>query len=88
MLRRNVFAPPDPRRSEFVSPGEKHRDRKAEQEKDDHQPHTPAWNLKKWKRLRRDLDKQPGHDEIGDRDFVDASPSHFGEKLSGGHSFI
>ena len=43
-------------------------------------------NFKKWKCLGRNLNKKPGHDEIGDGNTVDASPSHFGEKLSGGHS--
>ena len=86
MLRRHVFGPLDSLRREFVRPGKNHCDRRAEQEKDDHQPHTPVRNFKKWKRLRRDLDKKPRHDPIGDRYFVDASPLELREKSSGVHS--
>ncbi len=91
-------APPTPARPPFVRPDfrftldsfrrdlerprQDERDRKSENEQQHHQPDRPVWNFEKWKDLRRDLNQQPRHDGIGDRDLVNVAALQFGEEVT------
>src|SRR5438477_2580504 len=85
-LRGHLFGSLDALWSQLVSPRENHGDGKTEQKENNHQPHAPARDFKKWKYLGRDLDEQPGGDAVGDGDLVDVSSLEFGEKISEVHA--
>src|SRR3954452_20902000 len=84
----DVFGALDPFGSQFVGPGEEERDWKTEHENKDDQSGSPVGNVENRKSLGRNLDEQPTHDAISDRDFVNIPPFQFGEKILGIHGSL
>src|SRR5207248_7529284 len=70
----------DPLRRHLERPCTNHGDRKTDDREQDDQPDDPVWNAEKRKALRRDLDEQPRHYDVGDRDAVNTAPFEFCEK--------
>jgi hypothetical protein len=58
---------------EIVNPRKNESDRKTQHDSDDDQALGPVWNFERRKNLRRDLDQQPAHDRVRDRDAVNFS---------------
>jgi predicted metal-dependent peptidase len=50
-------------------------------ENDDDETHRPAWDLKKWKDLRDDLNEHPAHDCVRHSDAINFASLQFGEKF-------
>ena len=50
-------------------------------------PNDPVGNVEKRKDLRRDLDEQPGHYDVGDCDAVNTTPFQLGRKGAEIHGF-
>ncbi len=48
----------------------------------------PRRNLDQREDLRRDLNEQPGHDPVGDRNFVNIAPLELGEEVFQVHGFF
>src|SRR5207249_10252453 len=46
----------------------------------DDKPDDPVWNIEERKDLCRNLDEQPAHYDVGDRDAVNTAPFEFCEK--------
>src|SRR5207237_2815970 len=67
-------------RRDFERPRTNDGDRKTDDREQDDQPDDPVWNIEERKDLCRNLDEQPGHYDVGDRDAVNTAPFEFCEK--------
>jgi len=74
---RHIFGALDSFRSELERPGQDQGHRKAEKEKEDHDPRRPVGNVEEGKNLGRDLDQDPAHDGVSNRDAVNVPPLQF-----------
>lgn len=72
-------------RGQLIGPGQNKRDREGKKRQDHNQSHRPGWNCKEGKELCRNLDEQPAHHAIGNRDLVDITPFELGEEVLGIH---
>lgn len=64
----------DSLRRDLERPRANHGDGKTDDRGQDDQPNDPVGNIEKGEDLRRHLDGQPGHDDVGDRDAVHTAP--------------
>jgi hypothetical protein len=62
-------------------------DGKTDDREQDDQPNEPVGDIEKGEDLRRDLDEQPGHDDIGNCDAVNTAPLQLGQKGTEIHGF-
>src|SRR5437867_150906 len=72
-------------RRDLECPGQNQRNRESDHEQQHHQSHRPIWNLKKWEDLRRDLNQQPRHNRIRDRDLVNIAALQLGKEVTRVH---
>ena len=80
-VRPELFCPHDSFRRDLKGPRENERDRKTNYDQQHDKSHAPVWYFQKWKDLRRDLNQQPRHNCIRDRDLVNIAPLQLGEKF-------
>src|SRR2546430_16228218 len=81
-----IFCPNDPFGSEFVNPGEQHRDWKTDHERNDNKTHCGIRNFKKREDLRRELREEPCDDSVSDRCAINVAPFQLGEDVLCFHS--
>jgi hypothetical protein len=81
-VRRNIFGALDSFRRDLKCPGKKERDWETENYEQHHEADCPIWNFEKRKDLGRDLNEEPGHDRVSDRDLVDIASFKFSEEIT------
>ena len=74
------FCALDSLRSYFKRPCDHESDRKTDHDQSDDQSHHPVRNFQEREDLGRDLDEQPSHDAISDRDLVHVATLQFSEE--------
>jgi hypothetical protein len=69
----------------FKRPRNYHRNDETKRDENDKGLHDPRRRFKGRQQDRRGLNKQPGHDRIRDRDFVNVAPFEFAEEVERVH---
>src|SRR5438270_11356802 len=86
LVKIDIFSPLDSFRRDLEGPGKKERNRETENYEQNDEADCPVGNLKKRKDLGRDLNEQPGHDRVGNRDLVDVASFKLSEEITRIHS--
>src|SRR5712692_2198791 len=77
----DIFFALDSLGRQFKRPGKHQRNRESDRGCQDDELNRPIRNLEKRKDLRRDLNQQPRHDRISNRDLVNMAPLQLPEEV-------
>ena len=73
---------------EIEQPPQRKSDWKTQYDCDDDKPLGPVWYFERWENLRDNLNEQPAHDRVRDRNAVNFSALKLGKKVLRFHCSI